>query len=140
MLIVYELYALPQESAVALLSAERSGAARYRRVAELRKTGGARLEALNAITNKSGQRCILESVDEVRYPSDFDNLSEAKPEEGKPANPAPLSHLKAGVVYRYILGATQRGRDARGGTGVVPGWSHRGRQHRPAAGKPGWIS
>ncbi|MEP6669424.1 MAG: hypothetical protein ABJF10_09745 [Chthoniobacter sp.] len=69
--ITFEAYALDRDEAAALLAAERGSAGRYRRVQEMAKNGKARLQILEALTTKSGQRAVIESVDEVRYPTEF---------------------------------------------------------------------
>ena len=69
--LVLEVYALPKEDALAILESERGSAARYQRVLDLAQTKKARLEILTALTTKSGQKAITESLDEVRCPTEF---------------------------------------------------------------------
>ena len=76
--ITFESYALDRADAAILLNGERGSAARYRRVQELAKAGKARLEILENVTTKSGQRTVIESVDEVRYPTEFASPMTAK--------------------------------------------------------------
>jgi hypothetical protein len=76
--ITYEVYALDRDEAAALLESERGSAARYRHLLELAKAGKARLEMLESLTTKSGQRAIIESIDEVRYPVEFNPPENAK--------------------------------------------------------------
>jgi hypothetical protein len=71
LLIVFDTYSLSREDAAALLEAETHGAARYRRVQELTKTGKARLRTLTALVTKSGQRAVTEAIDEIRYATNF---------------------------------------------------------------------
>jgi hypothetical protein len=70
--LVLEVYALPKGDALAILESERGSAARYQRVLDLAKTKKARLEILTALTTKSGNRAVTESIDEVRYPTEFE--------------------------------------------------------------------
>ena len=70
--LVLEVYALPKDDALAILESERGSAARYQRVLDLAKTKKARLEILTALTTKSGNRAVTESVDEVRYATKFE--------------------------------------------------------------------
>jgi hypothetical protein len=76
--ITLETYAMDRSEAAAILDAERGSAARYRRVLELTKAGKARLEILENLTTKSGQRAVIESIDEVRYPTEFNPPETAK--------------------------------------------------------------
>jgi hypothetical protein len=76
--ITLEAYAMDKSEAAILLDTERGSAARYRRVLELAKAGKARLEILEGLTTKSGQRAIIESIDEVRYPTEFTPPETAK--------------------------------------------------------------
>jgi len=76
--VTIEAYALDKEEAAALFESERGSAARYRRVLELAKAGKARLEILEGLTTKSGQRAVVESIDEVRYATEFAAPATAK--------------------------------------------------------------
>lgn len=76
--ITFEAYAMDKSEAATLLDTERGGGARYRRVLELAKAGKARLEILEGLTTKSGQRAVIESIDEVRYPVEFNPPATAK--------------------------------------------------------------
>ena len=69
--VVLEVYALPKEDALAILEGEGGSIARYQRVLDLAKTKKARLEILTALTTKSGQKATTESIDEVRYATEF---------------------------------------------------------------------
>jgi len=68
---IFEVYALDKHDALSVIEGERGGAARYRRVTELAKAGKARLTTLTALTTKSGQRAVVEDIDEVRFPTEF---------------------------------------------------------------------
>jgi hypothetical protein len=70
--LVLEVYALPKADALAIFESERGNAARYQRVIDLAKTKNARLEILTALTTKSGNRAVTESIDEVRYATHFE--------------------------------------------------------------------
>lgn len=76
--ITFETYAMDRSDAAAILDTERGSAARYRRVLELAKAGKARLAILENLTTKSGQRAVIESIDEVRYPTEFASPMTAK--------------------------------------------------------------
>lgn len=76
--ITVEAYALDRSDAAAVLDTERGGAARYRRVLDLAKAGKARLQILEGLTTKGGQRAVIESIDEVRYPTEFSPPETAK--------------------------------------------------------------
>jgi hypothetical protein len=76
--IIYETYVLDKSDAQVILEAERSGAARYRRVLDLVQEGRARLENLMGYTGRSGQRSIVEAVDELLYPTEFAPPANAK--------------------------------------------------------------
>ena len=107
--LVLEAYALDKNDALAVLESERGSAARYRRITELAKTGKARLEILTALTTKSGQRAIVEAIDEVRYPTEF-----AKP-AAKGGIAAPTAHETRNVgdtlELEVILGPEGRACD-----------------------------
>jgi len=76
--VVLETYVLDQEDAQAVLEGERGSAARYRRVLDLAKAGKARLELLSGLSTRSGQRAVVESGDEVRYPVEFTGPAQPK--------------------------------------------------------------
>ena len=76
--ITFEAYAIDKNDAVALLEAEPTGAARYRKVVEMAKAGKARLEILESLTTKSGQSAVIESLDETRYGVEFSPPAAAK--------------------------------------------------------------
>ncbi len=69
--LVLEVYAIEKSDALAILESERGKIARYRRVNELVPQHKARLEILTALTTKSGQRAVSESIDEVRYIAEY---------------------------------------------------------------------
>lgn len=77
-LVVFEAYSLNKTDAATLLETEANSAARYRRVVDMTKAGHARLQTLQAIVTKSGQRAVTEAIDEVRYATEF-----AEPVGGK---------------------------------------------------------
>ncbi len=77
-LVVFEAYSMNKDEAAALLAIEGGSVARYRRVLDLAKAGTARLQTLTALSTKSGQRAVTESVDEVRYATDFAPPATAK--------------------------------------------------------------
>src|SRR6185312_11967592 len=69
--VVLEIYSLNKGEAVALLGTESGSGSRYRHVLDLTKAGKARLQILTALTTKSGQRAVVEAIDEVRYATQF---------------------------------------------------------------------
>jgi hypothetical protein len=71
LVIVFEAYSLNRNDAAPLLEAESASAARYRRVLDLEKGGKAHLQTLTALGSKSGQRAVVEAIDEVRYATGF---------------------------------------------------------------------
>jgi len=66
-----EVYALAQADAVHILEGSTDGEARHTSVLALENKGKARLETLLSEVNKSGQRAVVEQVDEFRYPTSF---------------------------------------------------------------------
>ena len=70
-LLVLETYTMDKSEALALLESERGSTARYRRVSDLVKSGRARLDILTALAARSGDRSLIEGVDEVRYATEF---------------------------------------------------------------------
>jgi len=66
-----EVYALSQDDAMQVLAESGTGEARHDAVLRLMNAGKARLETLMCSVGKSGQRTVVEGVDEVRYPSVF---------------------------------------------------------------------
>jgi hypothetical protein len=72
LLSVLETWTLDQTDFLALLDAGGDDAAKYGRLEGLAKAGKAKLSGLIAVTSKSGQRSVVESIDEVRYPVEFD--------------------------------------------------------------------
>ena len=70
-MLVLETYTMDKNDALALLESERGSTARYRSVSDLMKSGKARLDILTAIAVRSGERTVVEGVDEVRYATEF---------------------------------------------------------------------
>jgi hypothetical protein len=105
-LLVLEVYALDKNEALAVLEGETVGAARYRRVRELSKTGKARLQVLTAATSKSGTRGVTEGIDEVLYPTEFN--PSAFP--NSPASPTAWEIRPTGDIFEVeaILGRDGR--------------------------------
>ena len=71
LMMVLEVYAVARDDFRALLETDKSGADRYQHVLELERGGKARLETLTGLPTKSGQRAVIEAIDEVRYASGF---------------------------------------------------------------------
>ena len=67
--VIFETYTMGMEDAVGLLLSPPDSAARYRRVNELVKAGGARLENLIASASKPGRRALVESMDTISRPN-----------------------------------------------------------------------
>ncbi len=97
--LIMEVYALPKADALATLESERGSAARYQRVLDLAKAKKARLEILTALTTKSGIRAITESLDEVRYPTEF------QPGVAKGMPPAETTHETRNVGDTFEIEA-----------------------------------
>jgi len=74
LVVVFESYAMSMDDAAALLAAESGSTARYRLVLDLAKAGKTLLQTLTALSTKSGQRAVTESIDEVRYGTAFDGI------------------------------------------------------------------
>lgn len=68
----FEVYALAQDDAAQVLELSGSGEARHTAVLALMKEGKARLETLLSGVDKSGQRSVVQSVDEVRYGTEYE--------------------------------------------------------------------
>jgi hypothetical protein len=66
-----EVYALAQEDAVQVLAESGTGEARHDAVLRLMNARKAHLETLICLVGKSGQRSVVEAVDEVRYASAY---------------------------------------------------------------------
>lgn len=71
MALVFDVYSLNRNDAAALFASEPGSIARYRRVLEMEKAGRAHLQTLSALTTRSGQRALIESIEEVRYATAF---------------------------------------------------------------------
>jgi len=76
--VVLEVYALEKNDALGVIEGETGNGARYHRTRELASAGKARLETLTALSTKSGQRAVSESIDEVRYPTEFNPPADEK--------------------------------------------------------------
>ncbi|HEX8312421.1 MAG TPA: hypothetical protein VF614_13955 [Chthoniobacteraceae bacterium] len=72
LLTTVETWALSQSDFAALLNTPSDDAAFYNGIETLAKTGKAKLLGLMAVSTKSGQRAVTESIDEVRYGTEFD--------------------------------------------------------------------
>ncbi|WP_395753549.1 hypothetical protein [Prosthecobacter sp.] len=66
-----ETFTLPQADYAALLDAPGGRDKLYSQVLEAVKAGSARLDGCHWVTNKSGMRTVLESVDELIHPSEW---------------------------------------------------------------------
>jgi len=66
-----ETWALSQSDFSAYLEEPASNVARYERLEALARSGKAKLTNLIALNTKSGQRGVVECIDEVRYPTEF---------------------------------------------------------------------
>lgn len=69
--IMVEAFSLPITEADRLLLDIPSDALRYKRLREMLAGGKARLERLIVLRTKSGQRAVYESIDELRYATEF---------------------------------------------------------------------
>ena len=65
---VLEVYSMDKNQGRTLLESEPGSGARYRRALEMAKAGSAHLEILSGLTTKSGNKCVLEAVNEIPSP------------------------------------------------------------------------
>ena len=99
--ITFEVYELPRETYNKLSQIEgnkRADDRMLKAVRELAATGAAQLSEHHSVRTRSGQRCTVESVQEVRYATEFD-----------PSNAAPTAFEMRAVGFRAeidpVLGA-----------------------------------
>lgn len=71
--LVVETYLLPTSELATILGQETSGVARHELMVALHTAGKARLVGLTAHSMQSSIRCVVDSIDEVRYWTEFDN-------------------------------------------------------------------
>ncbi len=71
--VLFETFDLSREDLLALLDEKGDDDARYRRVSEWMTAGRSKLTTFTALTTRLGQRSKVESIDEVRYPTEFDS-------------------------------------------------------------------
>jgi hypothetical protein len=71
LLSVIETWTLNQKDLLSLMEADGDETARYARLEGFAKSGKAKLSGLIALTSKSGQRSVVEAIDEVRYATEF---------------------------------------------------------------------
>jgi len=103
---VVEIYSANQADAAKLIGENKGGPARYDRVRELVASGAARLETMLGNVTKAGQRSIVEQIDEVRFPSEFQAA-------GAPNDlPAPIlwdtRNVGASFEWEPVLEANER--------------------------------
>lgn len=72
LLATVETWAVSQEDFAELLDGPASEGAPYGRLEELAKAGRAKLVALIAVNTKSGQRAVVEAIDELIHATEFD--------------------------------------------------------------------
>jgi hypothetical protein len=72
LLITVETWALSQADCAALLDGPANDRAPYDRLETMAKEGKAKLVGLIGVNGKSGHRVVVESIDEIRYPTQFD--------------------------------------------------------------------
>ena len=77
LLAVLETWSLNQNDFLTLLEGSANERAPYDRLEELAKAGKAKLVNLMALSCKSGNRAVTESIDELRYPTEFDPAGKA---------------------------------------------------------------
>ncbi len=77
LLTTVETWALSQDDFVAILDGSANESAPYDRLEALAKAGKAKLTGLIAVSTKTGQHAIAESIDEVLYPTEFDPAERA---------------------------------------------------------------
>jgi hypothetical protein len=88
-----EVYALAQEDAAQLLELSGSGETRHEAVLALARANKARLETLMCCGDLSGQRAVVEAVDEVRYGAEY--------ESGMPQFPRAFETRNAGDTVEF---------------------------------------
>lgn len=71
LLTTVETWSMSRADFVALLDVSTNQDAPFARLEELAKAGKAKLVGLTALSTKSGQRAVVESIDEFRYAIDF---------------------------------------------------------------------
>ncbi len=98
---VFEVYSMAGEGAFALLQEEMKSAALYQRVQGLEKEGRARLEVLQSVASVGGERVVVQSVDEVRYPTEYDAPRAA----GLSAFPTAFEMRAVGEAFEMELSA-----------------------------------
>ncbi|MGV3663983.1 MAG: hypothetical protein ACO1TE_27675 [Prosthecobacter sp.] len=76
-LCLVETITLPQAGYSVLLEGAAGGKNLYETVQDSVKQGGAKLDGCHFLANKSGQRAVLECVDELMYPIEFDYADSA---------------------------------------------------------------
>ena len=102
-----EVYSLNQNDAAKLLGEAASGPARHDRVRELVTKHQARLESVLSNATKSGQRAVVEQIDEVRYANDFQPAAGTEPLP----HPATYETRNVGDTFEWepvLLDAGQR--------------------------------
>ena len=77
LLTTVETWALSQTDFVAILDGSANEGVPYDRLEALAKAGKAKLTGLIAVSTKTGQHAIAESIDEVLYPTEFDPAERA---------------------------------------------------------------
>jgi hypothetical protein len=93
---IVEVYALAQNDAAQLIAENAGGKARHERALELVKNGKARFEMLLGGVTKSGQRSVVEQVDEFSYGTRF-----PKGETNGPDMPADWETRNLGYTLEY---------------------------------------
>ncbi len=71
-LLVFETFSIPLSLSLQVLEPPDGPAARYQRMADLVQSGKARLVNLVGASIKAGSRNAVESIDEYRYPTEFE--------------------------------------------------------------------
>ena len=101
-----ETFSLPIAEASQLLHDVPTDALRYARLREMLAAGKARLERLMVLRTRSGQRAVVESTHELRYPTDFSTPqlpvpanAPDKPEEPPPPKSAFPSNPTTPVIF-----------------------------------------
>lgn len=85
-----DTFSLPINEAFALLREFPTDGARYDQLVKLAEQGKAKIERIVVLRTKSGQRAVVESIHELRYPTQYkvtDSASGADTKAGTPASP-----------------------------------------------------
>jgi hypothetical protein len=104
-----ETFSLPIADAYDLMHSTKSDAEMYAALVKQMKAGTARLERLLVLRTKSGQRAVVESIDELRYPQEYNVVNPPEPlnRAAKTAAP-PAPPIPVGAAEPFATGFDTR--------------------------------